>query len=54
MHQLTGGEVDWHEKDVWWHDLVADEAATCEPEVMDAEIHYLFYIPQVQQGNLKA
>ncbi|PAJ73242.1 acetate--CoA ligase [Pseudoalteromonas sp. NBT06-2] len=37
VHQLTGGEVDWHEKDVWWHDLVADEAATCEPEVMDAE-----------------
>jgi len=37
VHQLTGGEVDWNEKDVWWHDLVADVAATCEPEVMDAE-----------------
>jgi len=37
VHQLTGGEVDWNEKDVWWHDLVADEAVTCEPEVMDAE-----------------
>jgi acetyl-CoA synthetase len=37
VHQLTGGEVDWNEKDVWWHDLVADEATTCEPEVMDAE-----------------
>jgi len=37
VHQLTGGEVDWNEKDVWWHDLVADEAASCEPEVMDAE-----------------
>jgi len=37
VHQLTGGEVDWNEKDIWWHDLVADEAASCEPEVMDAE-----------------
>ncbi|MBU2971506.1 acetate--CoA ligase [Pseudoalteromonas sp. C2R02] len=37
VHQLTGGEVDWNEKDVWWHDLVADEPTSCEPEVMDAE-----------------
>ena len=37
VHQLTGGEVDWNEKDVWWHELVADEATTCEPEVMNAE-----------------
>jgi acetyl-CoA synthetase len=37
VHQLTGGEVDWNEKDVWWHDLVADESTSCEPEVMDAE-----------------
>ena len=37
VHQLTGGEVDWNEKDVWWHELVADEATSCEPEVMDAE-----------------
>ncbi|SFB82559.1 acetate--CoA ligase [Pseudoalteromonas denitrificans] len=37
VHQLTGGEVDWNEKDIWWHDLVADEATSCEPELMDAE-----------------
>ncbi|MBE0363014.1 acetyl-CoA synthetase [Pseudoalteromonas ulvae UL12] len=37
VHQLTGGEVEWFEHDVYWHDLVADEATTCEPEVMDAE-----------------
>ena len=24
-------------RDHWWHDLVADEPDTCEPEVMDAE-----------------
>jgi len=37
VHQLTGGEVDWNEHDVWWHDLVADLPAQCEPEPMNAE-----------------
>ena len=37
VHQLTGGDVAWNDVDVWWHDLVADQATTCEPEVMDAE-----------------
>jgi acetyl-CoA synthetase len=37
VHQLTAGEVAWNDVDVWWHDLVADQETTCEPEVMDAE-----------------
>ena len=37
VHQLTGGEVDWNEHDIWWHDLVADLPAQCEPEAMNAE-----------------
>ncbi|MBG9991946.1 MULTISPECIES: acetate--CoA ligase [unclassified Pseudoalteromonas] len=37
VHQLTGGEVDWNEHDIWWHDLVADLPAKCEPEPMNAE-----------------
>lgn len=37
VHQLTGGEVEWFEHDIYWHDLVADQATSCEPEVMDAE-----------------
>lgn len=37
VHQLTGGDVAWNDVDVWWHDLVADQATNCEPEVMDAE-----------------
>ena len=37
VHQLTGGEVQWHDHDVWWHDLVADLPAKCEPEPMNAE-----------------
>ncbi|WP_404342815.1 acetate--CoA ligase [Pseudoalteromonas mariniglutinosa] len=37
VHQLTGGEVEWHEHDVWWHELVADLPAECGPEPMNAE-----------------
>ncbi len=34
----TGGDVPWQEgRDVWYDDLTADQAATCEPEVMDSE-----------------
>lgn len=37
VHKLTSGDVDWHSHDIWWHDLVADEAPECEPEHMNAE-----------------
>ncbi|MGO2010420.1 MAG: acetate--CoA ligase [Pseudoalteromonas sp.] len=37
VHQLTGGEVQWHDHDIWWHDLVADLPAKCDPEPMNAE-----------------
>ena len=31
-------------RDVWWHDLVADQALTCEPEPMDSEdMLYMLY-----------
>ena len=36
--QRTSGKVAWNaDRDVWYHEAVANEAATCEPEVMDAE-----------------
>ncbi|MGE6462481.1 acetate--CoA ligase [Pseudoalteromonas tetraodonis] len=37
VHKLTSGDVDWHSHDIWWHELVADEAPECEPERMNAE-----------------
>ena len=34
----TGGDIAWEEgRDVWYHDLVPGQSATCEPEPMDAE-----------------
>ncbi len=36
--ERTKGQVDWNEEtDVWYHELVADASADCEPEWMDAE-----------------
>ena len=34
----TGGDTDWHaERDVWYHELMADASSNCPPEEMDAE-----------------
>ena len=30
VHKLTSGDVDWHDHDIWWHDLVADQAPDCQ------------------------
>lgn len=40
-------------KDHWWHELRAKVSAHCDPEPMDAEIPYLFYIPRVVLANPK-
>ena len=34
----TGGDIDWHaERDVWYHDLMAEASSDCPPEEMEAE-----------------
>jgi len=44
VYKRTGGNVAWTEgRDVWLHDLVEGQAATCEPEWVDAE-HPLFIL----------
>jgi acetyl-CoA synthetase len=48
VFRRTGGDVAWTEgRDLWWHELVADEAAdpeSCPCEPMDAEdLLYLLY-----------
>jgi acetyl-CoA synthetase len=36
--RVTGGNVAWQEdRDVWYHEAVANQANICEPEHMDAE-----------------
>ncbi|MDX1706789.1 acetate--CoA ligase [Pseudidiomarina sp.] len=36
--QVTHGEVNWNDsRDIWWHQLVKDVPAECQPEVMKAE-----------------
>ncbi|MFT5136378.1 MAG: acetyl-CoA synthetase [Arenicella sp.] len=35
--RVTGGDVDWNnDRDVWYSDLVAQQATSCEPEVMES------------------
>jgi acetyl-CoA synthetase len=38
VYRRTGDPVPWNdERDVWWHEAIADEADVCEPERMNAE-----------------
>ncbi len=43
VYQRTKGEVQWHKNNVWWHDVVAGQGNTCEPEWVSAE-HPLFIL----------
>ncbi|MGN6525814.1 MAG: acetate--CoA ligase [Burkholderiaceae bacterium] len=43
VYRRTGGAVAWNAVDRWMHELVADEADTCEPEWVGAE-HPLFLL----------
>jgi acetyl-CoA synthetase len=44
VYRRTGGKVAWSEgRDLWLHELVENEADTCEPEWVSAE-HPLFML----------
>jgi acetyl-CoA synthetase len=44
VYRRTGGDCDMRRgRDAWWHDVVAGESDTCEPEWVDAE-HPLFLL----------
>jgi acetyl-CoA synthetase len=44
VYQRTKGEVQWNAtNNVWWHDVIAGQASTCEPEWVGAE-HPLFIL----------
>ena len=44
VYRRAACETAWHAgRDVWWHDLVAGQGATCEPEWIGAE-HPLFIL----------
>lgn len=43
VFKKTGQDISWDSKCVWWHDLIAGQADTCEPVMVDAE-HPLFLL----------
>ncbi len=43
VYKRTGGQVAWHPRDQWMHDVTATQASTCEPEWVGAE-HPLFLL----------
>jgi acetyl-CoA synthetase len=43
VFKRTGGEVDFKANNIWWHDLIAGQAQSCEPVWVNAE-HPLFLL----------
>jgi len=43
VYRRTGGDVQWNSNNIWWHDLVAGQGNSCEPEWVSAE-HPLFIL----------
>lgn len=44
VHKRTGDTHEWtSNRDIWWHDVIKNQADTCEPEWVDAE-HPLFIL----------
>jgi acetyl-CoA synthetase len=44
VYRRSGGKIDWHpERDLWLHDLAANQSDRCEPEWVSAE-HPLFIL----------
>jgi len=44
VYKRAGSDVQWNaQRDMWWHDLTAGQASTCEPEWVSAE-HPLFIL----------
>lgn len=44
VHKRTGEVHEWFNgRDIWWHDVIKNQADTCEPEWVDAE-HPLFIL----------
>lgn len=44
VYRRTGGKIDWHaDRDLWMHELAAQESDICEPEWVGAE-HPLFVL----------
>ncbi len=37
VHKNSNEDIEWSDKDVWWHDQVAGQSEECPAEIMDAE-----------------
>ena len=49
----TGGAVDWHPRDTWYHELVAGQPDACAPEPMNAEDPFFILYTSGSTGKPK-
>ncbi|MEO2004252.1 MAG: AMP-binding protein, partial [Candidatus Poribacteria bacterium] len=43
VYKRCENEIEWHDRDVWWHDAMAEGSADCPAEPLDAQ-HPLFIL----------
>jgi acetyl-CoA synthetase len=48
-----GNETSWNEKDIWWHELVANQSDECETEIMDSEDNAMIIFSSGTTGKPK-
>jgi len=53
VFKRLGNDISWNEKDIWWHELIADQSDECETEVMDSEDYAMIIFSSGTTGRPK-
>ena len=53
VFKRLGNDIPWNEKDIWWHELIADQSDECETEVMDSEDYAMIIFSSGTTGRPK-
>jgi acetyl-CoA synthetase len=53
VHKRLGIDIDWFDRDIWWHDLVVDQSEECETMIMDSEDYSLILYSSGTTGKPK-
>jgi acetyl-CoA synthetase len=46
-------EINWNEKDIWWHELIDKQSDQCETEIMDSEDYAMIIFSSGTTGKPK-
>jgi len=53
VYERLGNEISWSKKDIWWHELIANQSDECETEIMDSEDNAMIIFSSGTTGKPK-